>query len=50
MWYLPPGYGGDPFEATGVNTFRAFLIFRLPAAQIGCTGVTGATGPTGIVP
>lgn len=33
MWY-DPGTGADPFHATGVNTFKAFLIFRLAAAVI----------------
>ncbi len=42
MWYKPNGYTADPFRATGSNTFRAFLIFRLPADVIGCPGV-----PTG---
>lgn len=36
MWYLPPGYpGSDPFRHPGGhNPTRAFLIFRLPAAEI----------------
>lgn len=36
MWYLPPGYpGSDPFvHPGGHNPTRAFLIFRLPAAEI----------------
>ncbi len=33
MWYSPGGIA-DPFRATGVNTFKAFLIFRLPASEI----------------
>ena len=33
MWW-DPGNGDDPFHATGVNTFRAFLIFRLGAGVI----------------
>nr|HEX4318013.1 hypothetical protein [Kofleriaceae bacterium] len=33
MWW-DPQTGQDPFEATGENTFHAFLIFRLPAAVI----------------
>jgi hypothetical protein len=33
MWW-DPGTGSDPFRATGSNTFRAFLIFRLAAATI----------------
>ncbi len=34
MWYSPPGLSGSPFHSTGTNTFKAFLIFRLPADQI----------------
>ncbi len=33
MWYLPPGVT-DAFHATGTNTFKAFLIFRLGVNQI----------------
>jgi hypothetical protein len=33
MWW-DPGTGVDPFHATGTNTFRAFLIFRLAADTI----------------
>ena len=34
MWYAPPGSTADPFVATGSNTTRTFLIFRLPAAAV----------------
>ena len=34
MWYAPPGLTGSPFRSTGSNTFRTFLIFRLPADEI----------------
>jgi hypothetical protein len=34
MWYAPPGFTGDPFQANGSNYTRSFLIFRLPAAAI----------------
>ena len=34
MWYAPPGYTADPFEATGSNTFRSYLIFRVAATSI----------------
>ncbi len=33
MWYTP-GNIANPFQSTGSNTFRAYLIFRLPAGQI----------------
>ncbi|MEZ4368804.1 MAG: hypothetical protein R2939_21375 [Kofleriaceae bacterium] len=33
MWYSPGGIA-DPFTSTGSNTFRAYLIFRLAAADI----------------
>lgn len=33
MWWNP-GAVADPFRSTGSNTFRAFLIFRLAAADI----------------
>jgi hypothetical protein len=29
-----PGGVADPFRSTGTNTFRAYLIFRLPAIEI----------------
>jgi hypothetical protein len=35
MWYAPPGFSGDPFQADGTNFTRSFLIFRLPAAAVG---------------
>jgi hypothetical protein len=35
MWYDPhDGQAGDAFHSTGVNRFKAFLIFRLAAAVI----------------
>ncbi|HEX7667183.1 MAG TPA: hypothetical protein VF407_21780 [Polyangiaceae bacterium] len=34
MWYQPPGGTGDAFQATGSNTTRTFLIFRLPAKAV----------------
>jgi hypothetical protein len=34
MWYLPGDGTTDAFHSTGVNTFKAFLIFRLGASQI----------------
>jgi hypothetical protein len=34
MWYAPPGFTGSPFHSTGTNSFKAFLIFRLPADEI----------------
>ncbi len=35
MWYDPQdGQPGDAFHATGVNRFKAFLIFRLGAGSI----------------
>ena len=35
MWYwLDDGSTTDAFHSTGVNTFRAFLIFRLGASVI----------------
>jgi hypothetical protein len=34
MWYAPPGLSGSAFRSTGSNTFRSFLIFRLPADEI----------------
>ncbi|MEJ7602372.1 MAG: hypothetical protein WKG01_31045 [Kofleriaceae bacterium] len=35
MWYDPvDGMAGDPFHSTGVNRFKAFLIFRLAAGKI----------------
>jgi len=35
MWYDPEdGQGGDAFHSTGVNRFKAFLIFRLGVADI----------------
>ena len=33
MWFNPGGVA-DPFRSTGQNTFRAYLIFRLPAVEI----------------
>ncbi len=33
MWFNPGGVG-DPFRSTGTNTFRAYLVFRLPAIDI----------------
>jgi hypothetical protein len=33
MWYQPGGIA-NPFKSTGVNTFRAYLIFRLAAKDI----------------
>lgn len=33
MWFNPGGVV-DPFRSTGSNTFRAYLIFRLPAIEI----------------
>jgi len=33
MWYAPAG-GMDAFTATGNNSFRAYLVFRLAAASI----------------
>lgn len=35
MWYDPAdGQGGDAFHSTGVNRFKAFLIFRLGVEDI----------------
>lgn len=34
MWYAPPGFSGDAFEADGTNFTRSFLIFRLAAAAL----------------
>ena len=34
MWYAPEGLSGSPFRSTGSNTFRSYLIFRLPADEI----------------
>ena len=34
MWYTPGGLSGSAFRSTGTNTFKAFLIFRLPADEI----------------
>lgn len=35
MWYDPmDGGGGDAFHSSGVNRFKAFLIFRLSAGSI----------------
>ena len=33
MWFNPGGVA-NPFRSTGQNTFRAYLIFRLPAIEI----------------
>lgn len=33
MWFNPGGVQ-DPFRSTGTNTFRAYLVFRLPAVEI----------------
>ena len=33
MWFNPGGVA-NPFRSTGTNTFRAYLIFRLPAVEI----------------
>lgn len=33
MWYQPGGIA-NPFQSTGSNTFRAYLIFRVAAADI----------------
>lgn len=33
MWYQPGGIA-DPFQSTGSNTYRAYLIFRLAAEDI----------------
>jgi hypothetical protein len=33
MWYQPGGVA-NPFQSTGTNTFRAYLIFRLAAEDI----------------
>lgn len=33
MWYQPGGVA-NPFRSTGTNTFRAYLIFRLPTLKI----------------
>jgi hypothetical protein len=33
MWYQPGGVA-NPFRSTGTNTFRAYLIFRLPTVEI----------------
>ncbi len=33
MWYQPGGIA-DPFESTGSNTFRAYLIFRVAAHDL----------------
>lgn len=33
MWYQPGGIA-NPFQSTGSNTFRAYLIFRIAAADI----------------
>lgn len=33
MWYQPGGVA-DPFQSTGTNTFRAYLIFRLEAQAL----------------
>ena len=33
MWWTPGGVA-DPFRSTGSNTFRAYLIFRLPTVEI----------------
>jgi len=33
MWYQPGGVA-NPFRSTGSNTFRAYLVFRLAAADI----------------
>jgi hypothetical protein len=33
MWYQPGGVA-NPFQSTGSNTFRAYLIFRIAAADI----------------
>lgn len=33
MWYQPGGVA-DPFQSTGSNTFRSYLIFRLAAEDI----------------
>jgi hypothetical protein len=35
MWYDPADGGtGDAFHSTGVNRFKAFLIFRLGVGDI----------------
>lgn len=33
MWFNPGGVA-NPFRSTGQNTFRAYLVFRLPAIEI----------------
>lgn len=33
MWYQPGGIA-NPFQSTGMNTFRAYLIFRIAAVDI----------------
>ena len=33
MWYQPGGVA-NPFQSTGTNTFRAYLIFRVAAADL----------------
>jgi hypothetical protein len=33
MWYQPGGIA-NPFQSTGTNTFRAYLIFRVAAEDI----------------
>jgi hypothetical protein len=33
MWYAPDN-SADPFQSTGTNTFRAYLIFRIAAEDI----------------
>ena len=33
MWYQPGGVA-DPFQSTGANTFRAYLIFRVAAHEL----------------
>jgi hypothetical protein len=33
MWFNPGGVA-NPFRSTGTNTFRAYLVFRLPAIEI----------------
>ena len=35
MWYTPPPpFTGDSFHSTGTNTFKAYLIFRVPSSSI----------------
>ena len=34
MWYKPTGYTADAFQSTGSNTFKAYLIFRVPSSSI----------------